>query len=87
MPRWVNDRRVPSGARGDREAETRGKLLLCQAQALAQAGNVYRMRLIEFDPIGLATCGICVCKGLVQALLDAVECACHMCSFQDSNQI
>ena len=33
--------------RSDREAKARGKLLLGKAQALAQAGNVYRLQLIH----------------------------------------
>ena len=73
--------------RGDREAEARGKLLLCQVLALAQAGNVYRMRLIPLDSISLASFGFCVGNGLVQALLDAIECACPRCFFEDSSQI
>ena len=72
----------PVARRGHREPEVRRKLRLRQAQALAQAGHIYRLRLVRLGFPGFVfgrelAVGFGVGNGLAGALLDVVERFCH----------
>ena len=45
------------------------------------------LRLIHLDACDFFALGLGVPNGLVQALLEAIECACHDHSFQVSSQV
>ena len=76
----------PVAQRGNRESEARRKLLLRQAQALAQAGYIHRLRGVQLDSRGFAF-GFGMGNCLDEALLDAFECFCHGEIFQVSSQM